>query len=116
MNKIQKKNSLIHDFSALGAAISMIENSEIVLQKGYVVSNVEKEVKVNSNKGFNVGLASKTSASWGMMQLVEEGKIDLDARAEKYLNRWHLPESVVNSNEVTIRRLLSHTAELSFHG
>ena len=50
------------------------------------------------------------------MNLVQEGKIDLDAPAEKYLTRWHLPDSKFNSEEVTIRRLLSHTAGLSLSG
>jgi hypothetical protein len=50
------------------------------------------------------------------MKLVEEGKIELDSPVEKYLTRWHLPESEYDVNGVTIRRLLSHTAGLSLHG
>ena len=65
---------------------------------------------------FNIESISKTVTSWVVMKLVQDGKINLDAPAEKYLTRWHLPESKFNSNEVTIRRLLSHTAGLSLHG
>ena len=32
------------------------------------------------------------------MKLVQEGKIELDAPAEKYLTRWHLPESAFDSD------------------
>ena len=50
------------------------------------------------------------------MRLVDQGKLDLDVPVEKYLKRWHLPESEFDKDGVTLRRLLSHTAGLSLHG
>ena len=104
---------LLNDFSIPGAAIAIIENGEIVLQKTYGFANIEKETKIDMQTGFNVGSISKTVAAWGVMKLVQEGKIDLDSPVEKYLTRWHLPKSEFDSDEVTVRRLLSHTAGLS---
>ena len=112
----QKIPQLLNDFIVPGTAIAIIENGEIILQKGYGYSNIDKKTKVSIATGFNIGSISKTIAAWGVMKLVQEGKIDLDAPAEKYLTRWHLPESDFDSNKVTIRRLLSHTAGLSLHG
>ena len=117
VNELDKKiPQVLNDFTVPGVAIAIIENGEIVLQKSYGFSDVEKEVKVTTKTGFNIASISKTIAAWGVMKLVQDGKIDLEAPAEKYLTRWHLPESEFNSNEVTIRRLLSHTAGLSLHG
>ncbi len=107
---------LLNDFNVPGAAIAVIENGEIILQKGYGYSNVDQGIKVTNTTGFNIGSISKTIAAWGVMKLVQEGKIDLDAPAKTYLTRWHLPESEFDANKVTIRRLLSHTAGLSLHG
>ena len=107
---------LLQDFSIPGAAIAIIENGEIILQKGYGFADIEKGLKVNTKTGFNIGSISKTVAAWGVMKLVHEGKVELDAPAETYLSRWHLPKSEYDSDEVTIRRLLSHTAGLSLHG
>ena len=112
----QKLPQLLNDFSVPGTAIAIIENGKVILQKGYGYSNVDKETKVTTTTGFNIGSISKTIAAWGVMKLVQDGKIDLDAPAEKYLTRWHLPKSDFDSNAVTIRRLLSHTAGLSLHG
>jgi CubicO group peptidase (beta-lactamase class C family) len=112
----QKIPQLLEDFSVPGTAIAIIENGEIILQKGYGYSNSDKETKVTNTTGFNIGSISKTIASWGVMKLVQDGKIDLDAPAEKYLTRWHLPKSEFDENAVTIRRLLSHNAGLSLHG
>ena len=83
----QKVPQLLHDYSVPGAAIAIIENGEIVLQKGYGFSNIEKETKVTTKTGFNIASISKTIAAWGVMKLVQDGKINLDAPAEKYLTR-----------------------------
>lgn len=112
----QKIPNILEEFSIPGTAIAIIDNGEIVLQKGYGYADIEKGLKVSTQTGFNIASISKTVAAWGVMKLVQEGKIGLDMPAEKYLTRWHLPESEFNSNEVTIRRLLSHTAGLSLHG
>ncbi len=116
VNELDKKiPQVLNDFTIPGAAIAIIEDGEIVLQKGYGFSDIEKGTKVTKKTGFNIGSISKSVAAWGVMKLVHEGKIELDAPAEKYLTRWHLPESEYASDEVTIRRLLSHTAGLSLH-
>jgi CubicO group peptidase (beta-lactamase class C family) len=46
------------------------------------------------------------------MLLAEAGKIDLDAPISTYLTRWELPESGFDNDQVSVRRLLSHTAGL----
>ena len=114
VHEIDKKiPRLLHDFMVPGAAIAIIQNGEIVLQKCYGYADIEKGVKVNAQTGFNLGSISKTIAAWGVMKLVQEGKINLDAPASTYLTQWHFPESAFDSDKVTVRRLLSHTAGLS---
>ena len=54
---------------------------------------MEKKLPVTPQTGFNIASISKTVAAWGVMKLVEQGKLELDTPVEKYLKRWHLPES-----------------------
>lgn len=68
---------------------------------------------VDRNTVFQVASLSKWVSAVGIMKLVEDGKLDLDAPVGKYLTRWQLPPSEFNNNEVTVRRLLSHTAGLT---
>ena len=112
----QQVPKLLEDFAVPGTAIAIIKNGEVVLQKGYGYADLGKGIKVTPKTGFNIASMSKTVSAWGVMKLVQEGKIDLDAPAEKYLTRWHFPKSEFDSKGVTIRRLLSHTAGLSLHG
>ncbi len=68
---------------------------------------------VDRNTVFQVSSLSKWISAVGIMKLVEDGKLDLDAPVSKYLTRWQLPSSEFNNEEVTVRRLLSHTAGLT---
>lgn len=106
----------LDEFIVPGAVFAVIDEGELVLQKAYGFSDLEKETKVNLQTGFNVASISKTVTAWGVMKLVEEGKLELDVPAEQYLTRWKFPESEFDSKKITIRGLLSHTAGLSLHG
>jgi CubicO group peptidase (beta-lactamase class C family) len=62
---------------------------------------------------FQVASMSKWITAWGVMKLVEQHRIDLDAPVSRYLTRWHFPPGAFDSDGVTVRRLLSHSAGLT---
>jgi len=68
---------------------------------------------VDVNTVFQSASLSKWITAWGVMALVQAGKLDLDAPVSTYLTRWALPASKFDNNKVTVRRLLSHTAGLT---
>ncbi len=99
-----------------GLAISMLEKGNSIFHKSYGMADLEKNIKVTSATGFNVGSISKVFTAVGILALVEDGIINLDDPVEKYLTRWKLPLSSYDHNKVTIRALLNHTAGISIHG
>lgn len=68
---------------------------------------------VDGDSLFQAASMSKWITAWGVMTLVEKGRIDLDVPVSRYLTRWHLPASKFDNDGVTVRRLLSHTAGLT---
>jgi len=68
---------------------------------------------VDRDTAFQVASLSKWITAWGVMALVEKGRLDLDAPVSRYLKRWALPETGFDNGGVTVRRLLSHTAGLT---
>ena len=68
---------------------------------------------VDEHTLFPTASFSKWIAALGVMSLVEDNLIDLDAPVSQYLTRWQLPDSEFNNADVTTRRLLSHTAGLT---
>lgn len=107
---------LTHETNTAGVAITRVQGGKIAWSLGCGYADVESETPVTGETVFNIGSISKSVAAWGVMKLVEEGKLDLDAPVERKLTRWKLPESEFDSSAVTLRRLLSHTAGLSLHG
>lgn len=89
-------------------AFVLIENGDAVGEKFVSIGD-----PVDRDTLFQVGSLSKWVAAWGVMTLVEEGKLDLDTPVSQYLNRWSLPTSEFDNDGVTVRRLLSHTAGLT---
>lgn len=99
-----------------GAAITLIENGQVRWTGSFGQANADTGEEIKVDTVFQVASLSKPVTALGVMRLVEMGKIHLDDPVEKYLTRWHLPESDYDTDGVTIRRLLSHTAGLSLSG
>ena len=68
---------------------------------------------VDGDSLFQIASISKWITAWGVMTLAEQHRIDLDAPVSRYLTRWSLPPSSFNNDDVTVRRLLSHSAGLT---
>jgi CubicO group peptidase (beta-lactamase class C family) len=105
----------------LNAAIARIEQEHkgnvafALVERGRSVGGhfVSIGKPVDENTRFQVASLSKWITAWGVMTLVEAGKLDLDAPVSRYLTRWKLPPSKFDNQRVTVRRLLSHTAGLT---
>ena len=99
-----------------GMAIAIIKDGKTIIEKGYGFADVKEGTKINSKTGFNIGSISKMFTAWGIMTLVEDGKLELDTPVSSYLKTWQVPSSEFDANKITIRNLLQHTAGLSVHG
>jgi CubicO group peptidase (beta-lactamase class C family) len=99
-----------------GAVISYIQNGEVVWTKAFGLANLQTRAPMRPDMVFNHGSDGKVLTAWGIMRLVELGKVELDAPANHYLKRWQIRSTKFDANGVTIRRLLSHTAGLSVSG
>ena len=94
----------------------MIEDGRVIMARGFGMADAAHKVPVTPATLFNIGSTSKSVSAWGVMRLVDEGKIGLDDPVERRLTRWHLPGSSFPADGVTLRRILSHTAGLSVSG
>jgi CubicO group peptidase (beta-lactamase class C family) len=93
-----------------------VEQGEVVWSQGYGLASVDSDTPVTPDTVFQVASISKPVSAWGIMRLVEEEAINLDAPVDQYLHRWRVPPSSFDNNGVTARRLLSHTGGTSMPG
>ena len=91
-----------------GAVVTVVKDGEIIAAKGYGYADVGKRTPVNpASTLFRPGSVSKLVTWTAVMQQVQEGKIDLDADVNKYLD-FKIPPR--NGQPVTMRQLMTHTA------
>ncbi len=109
-------NGWLADFQVPGAAVALVRGGEVAWAGGYCLADKGRGVPVTPDTVFQAASISKSVTAWGVLRLVEEGRLDLDVPVEHYLTRWHLPTSQYDPAGVTIRRLLAHSAGLSLHG
>lgn len=100
-----------------GVSLTIIKDGKIHWSKSYGYADEESGRKVVIGTLFQAASISKPVAAVAALQLVEKGKLKLDADVNKYLKSWKVPENeFTKSEKVTLRRLLTHTAGLTVHG
>lgn len=100
-----------------GVSIAVVENGNLKWAKGYGLANTKTKTTVNENTLFQAGSISKPVAALAALKLYEAGNLDLDSDVNTYLKDWKIPENKFTETEkVTIRKLLTHTAGTTVHG
>jgi CubicO group peptidase (beta-lactamase class C family) len=95
------------------AALVLIQDGKIAAEHVFGVANAETQTGVNPDQTlFRIASVSKAVTAWGVMKLVEEGRLSLDEPILPHLKRWRFPGSEIYRDKVTVRQLLSHTAGL----
>ena len=117
-----KIKSLMESAHVQGLAVSIFNNNEVVYQKAFGYENGSTKDSLNINSIFYGASLSKAVFSILVLQLVEEGKINLDTPLQNYIDK-PLPEYDFNRNwrgyddlkgdkryeKITARMCLSHT-------
>jgi len=94
-----------------GAALALIKDGRIVLEKGYGLRDLETNAPVTTTTLFNIGSITKSFTALGIAQLVDQRRIDLDAPVMGYLPGFRLSDPQALQT-LTLRRLLSHGSGL----
>lgn len=88
-----------------GLSLAVVQDGRVVKQRGYGFADLELKVPVTSDTVFEIGSITKQFVAAAVMTLVEQGRINLDDPASRYLS--DLPSAW---REVTLRQLLTHTS------
>ena len=93
-----------------GAGIVILKDHQVVLSKGYGYGDIENQIKINPYTSvFEWGSVSKLFVWVSVMQLVEQGKIDLDEDINTYLPQEFLTK-LTYDEPITMLDLMNHTA------
>lgn len=93
-----------------GAVVVVVKDGEVLLQKGYGHADLAEGTPVDPEKTlFRPGSVSKLFTWTAVMQLVEQGKLDLDADLNEYID---FPIPPRDGKPMTLRQVMTHTTGL----
>jgi CubicO group peptidase (beta-lactamase class C family) len=91
-----------------GVSLAVVAGGETIFLKGYGYADIDQTLPVDPERTlFDVGSVAKLFTYTAVMQLVEEGRLDLHADINRYLTRFQVPATF--PEPVTAAHLLTHT-------
>ena len=101
---------ILNRWPAVGLAVGVVRDGALESFSGHGVADIESATPVTEDTVFRIGSITKTFTAVAVMQLVEQGLIDLDAPANDYLRGYRLVPAKASWRPATVRHLLTHTA------
>jgi len=98
-----------------GATVAVVKDGELFFSKGYGYANIEEQIPVVADQTlFRPGSITKLFTWTAIMQLAEQGKVDLNADINTYLKGFQIPDTY--SQPITLANLLTHTSGFEDRG
>lgn len=100
------------ELGAEGVSISVISKEDQLFLKGYGYANKAALTPVTPETLFGIGSISKLFTGIAVMQLVEQGKLDLDAPLENYIPDFGYKTHFPDAGPITVRTIMTHQSGL----
>ncbi len=92
-----------------GLALAIVEKRQVLYAKAFGIQSLaDASNKVTTRSLFQMASVTKPFVATGVLQLIEDGKIEFDTAAVKYLPHFKMGDE--RYKQITVRHLLSHTA------
>jgi CubicO group peptidase (beta-lactamase class C family) len=93
-----------------GLAVAVVQGDQIIFLRGYGQAGPGRPMTPQTQ--LYIGSVTKSFTALAVMQLVEQGKLELDAPVQRYLP-WFQVADAAASAKITVRHLLNQTSALS---
>jgi CubicO group peptidase (beta-lactamase class C family) len=104
--KIQEVLALAHKYRQFNGTALVAENGKVIYKGAFGPANIEWDIPNTPDTKFRLGSITKQFTATVILQLVEQGKIKLDAKLTDYLPEYRKD----TGDKVTIHHLLTHTS------
>ncbi|MFN8185389.1 MAG: serine hydrolase domain-containing protein [Candidatus Nanopelagicales bacterium] len=98
---------ILEDTGGVGLTLAIVDGQKVIAAKGYGLADRDAGTPVTADTLFHIGSISKTFTAAAVMQLVEQGKVDLDAPLSRYVPAFSLLPRYKH-NVITVRTVLDH--------
>ena len=100
-----------HEAQTPGLAVAVVRGEQLVWSTGLGWANIDRGIEVTPDTAFMLASISKTVTCAGIMALVEDGRLRLDADINEYLP-FEVRIPVAPKATITMRQLLTHTSSI----
>ena len=98
-------------------SIALINGGQIEWARAYGLADAASQRAATTTTLFQAASVSKAVTAIGALNLVERGKLALDGDVNRQLSAWKMPQNeFTKAGEVSLRRLLNHSAGATVHG
>ncbi|GHU74917.1 penicillin-binding protein [Clostridia bacterium] len=97
-----------------GAAVSIIEDGEVVFSGGYGYADTDKQIPMTADTVLPIGSSSKAFTATAVMSLSADKKLDIDKPVREYMPSFALHDPIA-SQHATTRDLLCHRTGMPRH-
>ena len=101
---------ILNRWPAVGLAVGVVRNGGLEFFHGHGFADIASNTPVTEDTVFRIASITKTFTAIAVMQLWEQGLLDLDAPANDYLRAYRLIPAKASFRAATVRHLLTHTA------
>lgn len=108
----QEIEQVMEEFETVGVSYVIVKDNEIIYEGAKGWKNREANEPLTTNDLFRIASISKSFTSTALMQLIEEGKIDLQDDINEHLD-FEVRNPKYPDTPITIEMLLSHTSSIS---
>jgi CubicO group peptidase (beta-lactamase class C family) len=105
-----KVGEVLNRWPAAGLAVGVVRNGSLSWFHGHGVADIGSNTPVTEDTVFRIASITKTFTAIAVMQLWEQGLVELDAPANDYLRGFKLVPAKAGFRPATLRHLLTHTA------
>jgi CubicO group peptidase (beta-lactamase class C family) len=98
-----------------GLNLAIARGGHVIWEAGFGFADLERKIPMTAATVTHSGSMGKTYTATAVMQLVEQGIMELDAPVNKYLPGWKIVNPL-GGREVTVRDLLTHRSGLAGNG
>ncbi|NUM52328.1 MAG: beta-lactamase family protein [Candidatus Hydrogenedentes bacterium] len=106
-------NTVMYQRRIPGAVVAVVKDGRVLMNKGYGYANAETKAPVSPDSTlFRIASVTKTVNATAVMQLVEQGKFDLNDEVNALLERYNAPLRIAEHYPTKVRLLdlINHTA------
>lgn len=100
----------VNTYGLPGLAVGVVKNNAISYAKGFGYANVDTKRPITPSTVFHAASISKTLVATAVMQLYEQGELDIESHLTEYLPYFEMADE--RYHQVTIKHMLTHTSGL----